>query len=210
MTDGSWDDYVDTSADTGADLGVGLESDLAAIDPTDPSTAVPEVSEVVNDFADQTELSGALSDTDQVTVDSAAYQTDLATDQQSWADWNTGIADENAKSAADSVDYGNQMLAEGETDLAADAFEQADMYAGDAGDAYDTAASNEDTTADYLQNASDSLDTVDYSLDTSMDTSMDTSLDTGMDTGLDTGLDTSMDTGLDTGMDTGFDTGSDY
>ncbi|MDO9455533.1 hypothetical protein [Nocardioides sp.] len=165
MTDGTWDDYVD----------------LSGVDATDPSQAVPAINAEVTDFAANADtIGGGVSDLDQVTLDTAAYQTDLAEGQQSWADWNSDIATGASADAAASYEDATTALAQGDVSGAEWSLNQADIAATTAADATDTAAGYEQTTGDYLAAADSSLDSVDYSaLDTSAaDT---TSYDTGSD-----------------------------
>lgn len=185
MTEGSWDDYVDTSA----------------IDMSDPSTAVPMISDEVHDLADDAALTDLVTPIEQVSLDTAAFETDLAEDQQDWADWNTAIGDQASQDAAAELSYASDQLAQGNVETAASAFEQAEMYADYSTDQYADASANATAVDGYLDDSVASLDNVDYSLDTSMDTSLDTSLDTSMDTSLDTAVDTSTDYSLDTSTD---------
>lgn len=143
----SWEDYVD----------------LSGVDATDPSTAVPEISDAVTDFAATTDLTGGVSDLDQVALDTAAYQTDLAEGQQSWADWNGDIAAGAATDYSAAIDDANAALASGDVSGAEWSLNQADLAADSAADATEAAAGFEASTAGYLDAAESSLDSVDYS-----------------------------------------------
>jgi hypothetical protein len=175
MTDASWEDYVD----------------LSGVSATDPGQAVTDVSDAVTDFAQTTAATGGVSDLDQVALDTAAYQTDLAEGQQSWADWNSDLAASATTDANAYVEDAAAAAAQGDLAGAQWSLDHAETYADNATDAAATAASYEQSTADQLGAAEASLDSVDYSglgtaaFDaTSYDTtSYDTSLDTSFDTG---------------------------
>ena len=180
MTDNGWEDYVD----------------LSGVDPDDPSQAVTDISDAVTDFAAETAEVGGVTDLDQVTLDTAAYQTDLAEGDQSWADWN---ADNAAASAGDAAEYAadaETALSQGDVAGAEWSAAQAERYAGTAEEWADAAEVNDGQVDGHLADAEASLDSVDYSgLDS-------TSYDAGLDsTNYDSGIDSGLDSGLDSGVD---------
>ncbi len=183
MTEGTWDDYVE----------------VEAIDTSDPSTAVPQIADAVNDFADDTAVEGGVSDLDQVSLETAGDQADLAAADQSWSDWNGDWAAESADSATDWADYGAEQLSQGNVEIAENAFEAADRDAAFAADKLDVSATGESSVAEQLESSVDSLESVDYSM-----------MDSTTDSGLDSGADTSLDTGFDSGADFSTDTSTDY
>ena len=156
MTDTGWDDYI-AGADTGVADVQDAADDLATTVAADPDA--PESAQL-----------------DAIDMDSAA--TDASTDQYI-ADGQVADASYEADQAQSWQDYADGAAAQGLDDLAENAQNTADSYAGSAADDYSDAAATEtdvagelDTTATEAADVSSDYAAADTSYDAA-DTSYD-------------------------------------
>ena len=186
MDSSDWSDYIATAQEH-----------------VDEGASVADVAGDLHDAADAAGLDDAVADSIVTDLDTAAHEADLGAGSESWAEWHAGIADDNAQSAQDYADYAERLAASGDTELAADALETAQMYADNATDAYETAGDYTTEAEAYLAEAGDHADSA-VATDASLgDPGSFESYDTGSyDTGTDT---SSYDAGADT---SGYDTSS--
>jgi hypothetical protein len=99
-------------------------------------------------------------------VDSAATSTDYATSATDWSEWNADIADGNAQSAASYADAAATEISQyGHTEYADYLLNNAEMYSGEAAEAYSTAADYSATADSYNTAATTDLSLAETAID---------------------------------------------